>query len=838
MLKDLQVQDPDPLNDNKESLQEPPLEMVPTAPTEAEFPTEQTLPPPETLNSPDIAPEQSPEKPPEKLGQKPAVIPELPKFLREKHFVEPSAPPPPSAAADNISPSVEPAKSFLAKIPKLWLIGGGLLITLLGGGLLLLPKALDGLEQWQQSQQIKSFEQEQTQASEVLKLVDQTDTARDAKLQAIAAQPNQSLERSRARYLLANDRLKQFEGGPAVQLLENLENEYPVLAPYILLKRGRGYELSNEKIKANETWQAILPKYPHSPVTVEALYLLGKSDSKYWEQAIADYPNHPRTLDILLQKLKKEPKSLALMSQIMRSAPENPKTNPVRDQLLKEYKTELTPEDWQAIGASFWQERNFDQALLAYGKAPENAQNLYRLARAQQIKGKKAEAIQSYRLFLQKYPDHEDAPKALKRLATLVPAREGAAYLDQLIQRFPNQAPDALLQKANLLASIDAATANQALQTLLKQYSNSDAAAQYRWQMARQLADAGDLSQAWQWAQELSQQNPDSTEAPKAIFWIGKWAQQLNRPEDAKAAFENVLARYPQSYYAWRSAVLLGWQVGDFNTVRFLNPPVTATKLRPLPPAGSATFKELYQLGQDRDAIALFAAEINQSQDSQVKRPLTVEESFTDALLKISQNQYLAGINQILDLRNPTDPEQEKIWRSLRQTPEYWQTLFPFPYQSLIFNWSQKRQLNPFLVTALIRQESRFEKDIKSPVGATGLMQVMPSTAAWIAPQIKLKNYALSNPMDNVNLGTWYFDHTHKTYSNNSALAVASYNAGPGNVAKWLQQYQGSDPDGFVEKIPFAETKGYVESVFSNYWNYLRIYDPDIAQLLSRVPNQ
>jgi soluble lytic murein transglycosylase len=117
-------------------------------------------------------------------------------------------------------------------------------------------------------------------------------------------------------------------------------------------------------------------------------------------------------------------------------------------------------------------------------------------------------------------------------------------------------------------------------------------------------------------------------------------------------------------------------------------------------------------------------------------------------------------------------------------------------------------------------------------------MQVMPSTAAWIAPQIKLKNYALSNPMDNVNLGTWYFDHTHKTYSNNSALAVASYNAGPGSVAKWLQQYQGSDPDGFVEKIPFAETKGYVESVFSNYWNYLRIYDPDIAQLLSRVPNQ
>ncbi|MFN9175254.1 MAG: transglycosylase SLT domain-containing protein, partial [Synechocystis sp.] len=329
---------------------------------------------------------------------------------------------------------------------------------------------------------------------------------------------------------------------------------------------------------------------------------------------------------------------------------------------------------------------------------------------------------------------------------------------------------------------------------------------------------------------------PHSEVAPKAVFWIGKWAQQLGRPDDAKAAFENVLARYPQSYYAWRSAVLLGWQVGDFNTVRFLNPPVTVPSQRPIPPAGSATFKELFRLAQDQAAIELFEAELQAQKSPENPSELPVNEGFTQALLKLTQQEYLQGSNQVLNLRDPQDPEQRKAWEALRETPEYWQALFPFPYQKLIFDWSAKRQLNPFLVTALIRQESRFEKEIKSPAGATGLMQVMPSTAEWIAPQINLKDYSLTDPTDNVNMGTWYFDHTHQTYNNNSALAVASYNAGPGNVSKWLAEFDNADPDAFVEKIPFRETKGYVESVFGNYWNYLRIYDPDVQQLMSRLP--
>ncbi|MHC5821391.1 MAG: transglycosylase SLT domain-containing protein, partial [Nostoc sp.] len=87
---------------------------------------------------------------------------------------------------------------------------------------------------------------------------------------------------------------------------------------------------------------------------------------------------------------------------------------------------------------------------------------------------------------------------------------------------------------------------------------------------------------------------------------------------------------------------------------------------------------------------------------------------------------------------------------------------------------------------------------------------------------------------DNIMLGTWYLDHTHQQYNNNSLLAIASYNAGPGNVSKWLQTQTTKDPDEFVEEIPFDETKNYVRQVFGNYWNYLRLYNPEISSTVAK----
>jgi len=273
--------------------------------------------------------------------------------------------------------------------------------------------------------------------------------------------------------------------------------------------------------------------------------------------------------------------------------------------------------------------------------------------------------------------------------------------------------------------------------------------------------------------------------------------------------------------------------VGDFNDVRSMNPEIVPRQ-RPIPPAGSETFKELYLLGQDRDAYLEWeAAFVDQNHP-------TVAEQFTDGLIKLAQGENISGIDEISQLEDRDTPQEKAEYLALSQQSIYWQARYPFPYFNDVQKWSAKRQINPLLVIALMRQESRFEAKIKSPVGATGLMQLMPDTAKWITPQINtdFKTINLENPSDNIMLGTWYLDHTHQQYGNNSLLAIASYNAGPGNVNKWLTTIPSSDPDEFVEEIPFEETRNYVRQVFGNYWNYLRLYNPETSRLIARYSSQ
>ena len=134
-----------------------------------------------------------------------------------------------------------------------------------------------------------------------------------------------------------------------------------------------------------------------------------------------------------------------------------------------------------------------------------------------------------------------------------------------------------------------------------------------------------------------------------------------------------------------------------------------------------------------------------------------------------------------------------------------------------------------------MRKESTFDPQIDSAVGAVGLMQIVPPTAEWVAEQINLDDYSLTKPEDNVKIGSWYLSHNHHRYDNSSLLAVASYNAGTGNVNQWIERYNVADSDRFVAQIPFEETQDYVEGVFGNYWNYLRLYNPQMREKVNRL---
>ncbi|WAL60728.1 lytic transglycosylase domain-containing protein [Thermocoleostomius sinensis] len=720
---------------------------------------------------------------------------------------------------------------------KRWFLWGAGLGGLALGGItsavfLVGPAKLPFLDQWFGAQLINSGAdlEDSRPSTSTLALASVSPTDRAIQLEELANQGTSSLDRARARYLRAVDLIEQDRGGQALPWLDGLEHEYDVLAPHILAKRAQAQAATGDAAKAQATWQALVKQYPNHPKAAEALFHLGKTNSAYWDRMIADHPSHPRSVEIAVNRLQQNPKQLDLMRLLARHGVYLPDIGSVLDRLRTDYGGQLTPDDWEAIGFAYWEIQRYGSAAEAYAKAPPSAINLYRAARGAQLDARGTVATTRYQALVQAFPSEKETGLALLKLAELEEKPDKAiAYLDQVINTFPDRTAEALMAKANILQAANSPqTALQIQQQVLKEHSGSEFAADLRWQQAEANFKKGDIQAAWEWARQLAQENPDSVHAPEAAFWVGKWAAQLGRTDEARQSYEYVLANYPGSYYAWRSAVLLGWDVGDFSTVRQKTPEVERPATRPEPLAGSAALRELYLLGQTRDAWSLWQVE-----HTDRVQP-TVAQQFTDGLIRLGVNDNLDGIFMLSNLSFREQPDEKQEVAALKHHLDYWQALYPFPYLQSIEQWSQQRQLNPMLVTALIRQESRFEPKIRSVVGATGLMQVMPETAEWVANQINLKQYNLEDPQDNINLGTWYLDFTHREYNNNSLFAVASYNAGPGSVADWINRFGFNDPDKFVEEIPFPETKGYVEAVFENYWNYLRLYNPTVSEKLAQ----
>ncbi|MGZ5050556.1 MAG: transglycosylase SLT domain-containing protein [Methylobacter sp.] len=152
---------------------------------------------------------------------------------------------------------------------------------------------------------------------------------------------------------------------------------------------------------------------------------------------------------------------------------------------------------------------------------------------------------------------------------------------------------------------------------------------------------------------------------------------------------------------------------------------------------------------------------------------------------------------------------------------DYWDDLsirFPVYYASQVHNNAAMHDLDPAIVFGLIRQESIFNKNAESAVGARGLMQLMPKTGMQIAHELKekwLSDNSLFNPDVNVRYGAFYYKKLLKQFRGHFALATAAYNAGAGRVSKWLPSAAPVPADVWIETIPFKETRKYVTSVLS-----------------------
>lgn len=153
--------------------------------------------------------------------------------------------------------------------------------------------------------------------------------------------------------------------------------------------------------------------------------------------------------------------------------------------------------------------------------------------------------------------------------------------------------------------------------------------------------------------------------------------------------------------------------------------------------------------------------------------------------------------------------------------------IYPTKYSEYVYKYAREYNVDPILIFAIIKAESNFNPNVVSSSNAIGLMQLMDTTAEEIARKLEitfLKGASLYNPELNIQLGTKYFSNLMKEYNNNYLLALTAYNAGIGNVNRWIEQGIIKEDGSDIENIPFKETNNYVRKIIRDYKIYKNLY--------------
>lgn len=154
--------------------------------------------------------------------------------------------------------------------------------------------------------------------------------------------------------------------------------------------------------------------------------------------------------------------------------------------------------------------------------------------------------------------------------------------------------------------------------------------------------------------------------------------------------------------------------------------------------------------------------------------------------------------------------------------------VYPMKYSTYIHKYSSVYNWDSFLVAAVIKTESNFDRFAKSQKNAYGLMQITEPTAKWAAEQMNIDDFEtlmLYEPEFNINMGCWYLKNLRDQFGDNMTIVLAAYNGGRGNVKKWLQDSKHSKDGVNLHYIPFKETDKYIKKVEVNYHIYKFLYE-------------
>ncbi len=416
------------------------------------------------------------------------------------------------------------------------------------------------------------------------------------------------------------------------------------------------------------------------------------------------------------------------------------------------------------------------------------------------------------------------------------------AYLDELQQHHASSEwrLEALISVADQARrDNDLATYQPLYRACAGDFAKNDKAAWCAWRVAfdayhAEQPDAGDLLLGY------IKQYTASNDASDALYFLGRLYESKNRLAEARACYDALIAHLPNTYYATLAQVRL--KTPEMSSIQ--SDAVLSATLQPLAWAARGQFPSFSPgpLVQKRVARAqlLLASDMHDTAENELKFGSRNEEGQTNVyayeLAKFAANH--GAPDEALRYIKTFAPGY--LYMPLDQAPlGFWRLAFPMPYRSSIEIHSREQGLDPFLVAALIRQESEFNTHALSPANAHGLMQVMPSTGKQLARHFGIRRFNSSQLFTadrNIQLGTYFFRELLDSCGGEAEIALASYNAGPGRTAQWRTWGPFHEPAEFTEVVPIHQTRGYIQIVMRNADVYRRLYAGTHADIPAYEP--
>jgi soluble lytic murein transglycosylase len=320
-----------------------------------------------------------------------------------------------------------------------------------------------------------------------------------------------------------------------------------------------------------------------------------------------------------------------------------------------------------------------------------------------------------------------------------------------------------------------------------------------------------------------AREHPESDELSRFLYWGARAYQNAGRFDRAESLYRQVLLGFKNSYYGRQAGEHLRELVGEHRAEAVYAKGREGVELE----------EGFTVLRQDvlRRIEQLIAVGLYDEAETEAERAVQGEpdgEAFLALLAWIQYQQDHFGA-AIITLRRAFPFHISAAGDLLPK--EIWEILYPVKYWESIERYSKDHEVDPYLVAALIRQESTFNAGIRSGAGARGLMQIMPHTGRNLARKHnrRYQTRDLYNPEINIRYGTHYLQEVLERFGGRLDYALASYNAGPHRVKAWTGMDLTLDSEEFIEEIPFTETRNYVKLVLRNEMLYRRLYSRSSA---------